>query len=254
MLKYVYAIFFLIVLAGMWMIFHFGIKPRSIQVIKPSYFANSIEAGQLLHKVLYPRIAMHNLILWGVRTEDSTRYPILDGFLLASQNSERPFDAVGFLALPSELHSFNSHVEFFEISKGGEELTKTLQQYFNQNKRVLLVLNILDAVHFHRESQQDSEVLMQEKILKIKAVSILNIPLVTKEENIGELQVQNCEKRNGESLHSLGCLQVDRNKFVLKKNIFNKNKFEKHTFTLMMDQEGERDYILYYNERTPTHP
>lgn len=248
MLKYIFIGFFVLVVAGMYMIFHFGIRPKAVTIIKPSYFSDHKEAGELLYKVLYPRIAIRDLVVWGIRLQETTSFPMLDGFLSKSMSSERPIDVVVFLGVHKDFVSLTSKAEFVDLDNA-EKLSELLKNYLQNKKRVLLVLNILDATHFLK----DSYIVALESDLKTKAISILSLPLSQTEDGMSLTQIEDCPAADAQEkyVHSLGCLQLNTNIRALSKNQFHKNKFESNHFTLMMDQEGERDYIAYFSQVHP---
>lgn len=241
MIKLVWAFFFGCVIFGMWMIFEFGIQPKSVRVIRPSFFEKPEELGETAFKILRPRLLLHKIIAVGVQQGVSSHRSMLKGFVELAQKEQLPFDRIiNISSLPTNHINFSPAL-YIDLTRQRDLLAQEIQKYLDEGKRILVIGNTLDLIHFHPDNETTQvEQALKQKIITIGMVELNNVPSPEGRELYKE-PIAKCE-RTSKYVHSLGCLVEDKIKFLKSRK---KIKWDK--VVGVMDQEGERDFVLYSN-------
>ena len=232
-LKVVWVFFVAIVVFGFWWIFHNGIRPRAVKIIKPSFFQTPEEFGALAYKVLRPRLAMREVTFVGGQPGLAAHDRVLEGFYLAAQEQDPKFSTLIVQGSQSKLREA-PNLDVVDLQAGGPPLREVIAQAFEKKQRVLVYLSAHEAVHFISSSVVNEI----EQFTKRKGLSLVLLQLAGPE---GREPIEPCVRPDPDKyMHSIGCILEEKNRALALKH---KIKWDK--FVGILDQEGDTDFVLY---------
>lgn len=244
MAKWIWVFFFSCVALGMWLIYDQGIQPRSVKILKPSFFDSPAEFGRFAYGTLRPRFALNNITFIGHQPGLSEHDEFLYGFVTEAQKSDLPYKTLIVRDTQREL-AFPLGIDVIDLQSGGLSLDDAIARELQKGSRILVYLNSLDAIHFNRASWINQfEMQNRIKTLTLALVGLVHDRQIEPiEECVRELQAEGQKQKY---IHTIGCLlERKEQELTRKKNM----KWDK--FVAVIDQEGERDYILYTRGARP---
>lgn len=238
MAKWVWVFFFSCVALGMWLIYDQGIQPRSVKILKPSFFDSPAEFGRFAYGTLRPRIALNNIIFIGHQPGLVEHDEFLYGFVTEAQKSDLSYKTLIVRDTQREL-AFPMGIDVIDLQSGGRSLDEVIEGELQKGSRVLVYLNSLDAIHFNKSSWINQfEVKNRVKTITLALVGLTQGRQIEPiEECVREPQV---EGQKLKYVHTVGCLLERKEQELARKKNMKWNKF-----VAVIDQEGERDFVVY---------
>ncbi len=218
-MKWIWALFIIIVGIGYWGIFSTGIKPKSIRVIRPSFFKDYKELTGVINKQLYARLAVQDIIILGI--EDTSTIHLALELVNEFQNINKRTLWTNF--------SFHKPLAIHSIDY-------TSPQPMEKNEKRIYIVPIQKSLSFLDKASWLPEI-QHKKKPRVLSLAILK---VRKE---APFLYGPCTENTFRGPRRLTCLTEKQQKRLQKKP--EKYLAPKGKFTITMDQESAEDYILY---------
>lgn len=218
-------------------IFKFGLKPRTISIMKPSYFSNPEEIGTVIFRRFYVELGKEKLVVFGVPAKASYQHHILEGLIKVAAHDGHPFDILVTdprLLQPTSFPGLN----IIPLSLNGEDLkdvVKLLQSSMAQQKHILVYTYSTMSSHLVR-----SNVIHKlERNLKQSIFSITSAPMSLAYDQEYALEPP-CvgASRDDTGTADLGC------KILQTSRMFYHRHFDPTRYIASIDQHGRTDYLL----------
>jgi hypothetical protein len=232
-------IFVMILVIGLSVaaVLRFGINPRPVDLMKPSFFKEPREIGAVTYRRLYDPLGRENLIVFGVTPAEPSHRQIIEGFLLTAAAENRPIHVV--LKEPQlEALSAPAGTEVIEQQFNSEPaaLVEQVRSYTSQGKRVLIyTASTLSSHMVPNNPVQRFEALWGKPVF---AISTVGIALSAGQETRVDPPCVGSE-RDGQGTAKLGCAAL------LKTRALYRKRLDESRFVALMDQRGRSDLLMF---------
>ncbi|MCM2282286.1 MAG: hypothetical protein NDI61_10625 [Bdellovibrionaceae bacterium] len=234
-----------ILLVGIALVLRFGVGPRPIGMIKPSFFDHPQEIGAVTYRRLYDPLGRQNLVAVGVSPDIPEHRAVVEGFLLTAAAEKRPIEVVfQEEQLPPIAVPPGTQVVTFRFNDREDVIAERIREFTSAGKRVLLYsANILTSHLVKGNTIHRFEQAWGQPVYSISMVGIsvrrdhqvkLDPPCVGSE-------------RDGQGTASLGCAAMAKGRTLFRK------KLDNSRLIALMDQHGVADFVLFVSI-PPTRP
>ncbi len=229
-------VFFL--LASSALVIMFGVGPRPVGFIKPSFFDHPREIGAVAYRRLYDPLGRQDLVAFGVTPGVAEHRDVVAGFLATALAEKRPIEVV-FQEdrLPALDAPSGTEVVPFRFEDEAA-LAERVRAYTRGGKRVLIYTTNVFTSHLvkgnpiHRLERHWGK--------PIYAISTVGIA-VRREQEFKPDPPCVASERDGQGTADLGCAAVLKGRTLFRK------KLDPARLIALMDQRGVSDFLLFVN-------
>lgn len=214
-----------------------GIGPQAIPVIKPSNFQNPNEISYYTYQQLSNRIQNYNYFAIGTEErndEEPYQLEIQNSLLDNLIGALKDVVIVSDRKLNNNFHSDIPKIWLEDVDRG-KRIAK-INELILENKKIIFLFSVLETIHFRKESI--IKTLEDGLKINILSFSIAKFPLPITEPNT---LASFCGRKGDEfSYNTLACLILNKAKKVERNN-----KIFKKSLIGLVEQQGERDFLIY---------
>ena len=231
MLKWIFTAAGLIIAAGLFFAFKYGVAPRPIPLIKPTKVESLEEAGVLVVRRMRQDIIQNNVILAGSLPLFAD-YPLFwQGFVLGARDGGGKVDKVFF---SEELSLFRESQVIPNEKASISQLKQMLEQTSSFSERILFYVPSTESSHLNPESFSK---IFDKK--KIKKISITLHPFQANKRN-KYFESLKCENKEKSFLGQLDCLGKDVTLFGSRKDLESDQNY------VALYRYGLSDYVAFW--------
>lgn len=219
------------------LIIKFGVGPKPVGIIKPSFFEHPREIGAVTYRRLYDPLGRQELVAMGVSPEVVEHRAVIEGFLATAQAEKRPIEVVfeEERLAPLEVPA-GTEVVKFNFGQNEALLAEQIRAYTKNGKRVLLYsANILTS---HLVKGNPIHRLGQAWGKPVYSISMMGIGLRREQEFKPDPPCVGSE-RDGQGTANLGCAALLKGRTLFRK------KLDTTRLIALMDQRGLVDFLLF---------
>lgn len=227
----------LILMVSLGLVLRFGIGPKPVGIIKPSFFDHPREIGAVTYRRLYDPLGRQNLVVFGVSPDVPEHRAVVEGFLLTAAAEHRPIEVIfqEEELTPIEVPP-GAEVISFRFNEGEAALAERVRAYTDAGKRVLLysanvlTSHLIKGTTIHRF----------EKYWGKPAYTISMVGISVRRERPMKLDPP-CvgSERDGQGTAALGCAAMVKGRTLYRK------KLDDSRLIALMDQRGYADFLLF---------
>lgn len=255
-MKWIWALFIIIVGIGYWGIFSTGIQPKSVRVIRPSFFKDYKELTGVIKRQIYARLAVQDIIILGIEDTSTmhltlelvnefqninkrtvwTNFPLQktkhsQKLINPNETSQKSFPT------PQVSQDFNNQLmKPNQKSIAIHSIDYTSPQPMKKNEKRTYIVPIQKSLSFLDKTSWLPKI-QHKKKPRVLSLAILK---VRKE---APFLYGPCTENTFRGPGRLTCLIEKQQKRQQKKS--EKYLAPDRKFTITMDQESAEDYILY---------
>lgn len=207
-----------------------NLSPHPVKLIKPSYLASPEKIGQLLWKRYKDRFEGEDQWIFGIQPEDPTHLRVFSSFIEASgRKFAKRIKEVRVDVKESE----ESKWEDIDLNSHYPKFPQMLKE---KQKQLFLLPNTYVS-HLIRHTP----VRKAEKQLRRKFISLSLVGFVLRTGDLDKIYPP-CDGYSAlgeETAGNLGCSARRKSVITIRKNM------DKSRYVIAMEQNGEKDYLLY---------
>jgi hypothetical protein len=238
-MKYVYWVSAIAVIAlGIYFASVFSIQPQSIPKIKFS----QVELPETLGKGIFERMRLEvheaPIILLGVTPNHIEDLELWRGFLQANTEKGLKYDMIAVEPMLPFVELFSSSMRI-DMKDDMVRFVEGIKKAREQGLRVAVIVPTIYSTQMLKGNPADR--LKNEFKLDITSFSVTKFPVTREQEEAFEPK---CEVEAGKDLEGtgpLGCMIREIARKTYRK------KLEQNKFTGLMEQTGEKDYLILFN-------
>lgn len=228
----------LLLLGASVLVFKFGVGPKPVGIIKPSFFENAREIGAVTYRRLYDPLGRQDLVAFGVTPDVPEHKAVVEGFLATALVENRPIEVV-FQEdrLPQVDVPLGTEVVKFRFENEAA-LAEQIRARTQAGKRVLIYTTNIFSSHLvkgnpiHRLEQYWGK--------PVYAISTVGIAVRRGQQFTPDPPCVGSE-RDGQGTAGLGCAAVLKGRTLYRK------KLDPTRLIALMDQRGISDFLLFVN-------
>lgn len=216
----------------------FGINPRSVPVIKPSYFEEPLDLGVWVYRQLRGRLGKYEVVAIGIDPDNKDHQEVVSSFFHAAKSEDFMVDKI-FATVPvTEAIGIRPEFESLPLGLSGEEIFERIKPYKESGSKVLMISLPSESAKSIKNSL--SSYLHGPEKMNILTLTLLQID---KEQVKRFRESQVCE---GFSLAQVETAEMLKCLFLVKESNFDKEQSEtQKKLGGSMDLVGADDYLLF---------
>lgn len=231
--RWAWIFFILLSVGGMGLVIHWGLRPKPVRLVKPSYFDNAQDIGRLIWERYRDRFENEKNIIVGIEVGSKAQELAAKGFLSAARK-DGFFNAQAYreARLDTEFWPETAKWNLINVRKDHAQFIETLRAeagfFLLPNTFVSHVIG-------------GTPVLRAEQALKKKVLSISFVGLVLAMQDLDQIYPR-CDGQaafGAKTSAALGCAAKRKSISLFRKNLNRKR------YVMAMEQTGQRDYLVY---------
>lgn len=237
-MKKVYVISAVLFVVGLAvLISQYGLSPRKIPIMKPSYFDRSEEIGAVFARRFLFDIKTTPIVVVGVPPGRPKHFGFVEGFaqVFATESGQKFSKVIVDSHLPRE--GFGENAESVDLLKEWEQVKKDLTARGRAGEKTIIVA----PVGFVSKSFADSLAGQLEQEVGQKVISVSTSTFALDPTQEGEIEVR-CQVGAQQAIGygSFGCLALKKSRMLYRKKILRSKPM-----IAVADQLGRDDYLIY---------
>jgi hypothetical protein len=234
MSKWVWGFGAALMLSGLAMVIHFGLQPRPVRMIKPSYVESAEEAGYYVWKRMRNIIKNENQVVFGLQNSSVDQLELVQAVINAAGGEGKKFER---RVRESRLVGDGwEDIASWEEIDSRKDLKGLILLFAKTISGVYLVPTVFSSGLVGENPIAKLELGLEKKILKISVVQFVLTP--------GDVEKirPRCDSQatfGEKSVANLGCMIKRKSSSIFRKNM------DRSKYVLAVDQTGEKDYLVY---------
>ena len=243
-MKYLYWSAVLLVIAlGLGLAVSYSLEPHSVPKIKFSQVDHAGRFGEAILQRMREEVRENPLVFLGVTPGQVEDLELWKGFLDANQEAGSKYD---FIVVEPQLPFIDmipAQLKI-DIKEDRARFVEGVKKALSEKLRVAVIVPNIYSTQLLPENPVD--LLKKENGLKFLSFSVTKYPLTNQQENEFEPRCNVNKEEDRQGTGSLGCI------IRMKARLTYRKKLESGKFSGLMDQTGERDYLILFNRNGST--
>lgn len=243
LMKYVYWSAVLLVIAlGLGLAVSYSLEPHSVPKIKFSQVDHAARFGEAVLQRMREEVRENPLVFLGVMPGQVEDLELWKGFLDANQEPGSKYD---FIIVEPQLPYIDLIPAQLKIDIKEERprFVEGVKKALAEGLRVAVIVPSIYASHLL--PQNPADLLKNQDGLQFISFSVVKYPLTSQQEKDFEPRCS-VDKEDRQGTGSLGCIIRTKARLTYRK------KLESGKFSGLMDQTGEKDYLILFNRNGAT--
>ncbi len=226
----------LVITLMVWFIAKWGLNPRAVGVMKPSFFDQPEELGAVLYRRFFVELESSPVVVWGTQSQSPEHLAVVAGFL--AQGADQPRQVIIDEELAWSGGPQFDGAQVLDFQSQYDELKKVIEATIPEGQPVLLVTRY--AYSAQKVGMNTLAKDLREE-LGVPLFTITHLPMATNADQEGELFPQ-CTVMNDKGLSELGCLALAKSRSIYRKA----PKFPSGQWVAVADQWPGHDLFVYW--------